>query len=180
MGPGDEQQQGRRGVSGGQRSRRRTKLPPRGPQSMRDGADALRAGLGDLGRGLGALVATFHEVVGPELARVATPTALRDGTLSIRCSSAAWAQTITMMELDLVDRLEPHLGRGVVTRIVARAGGPPPRVEAQPMLKPPPLDAATHARLEAMVAGIPDPDLRARMLAAAVATARRRATRREP
>lgn len=144
---------------------------------MQDASDALRAGLGGLGRGFGSVVATFHEVVGPDLARVATPTSLRDGTLTIRCSSAAWAQTITMMELDLVDRLAPRLGAGVVTRIVARAGGPPPRLEPQPAPAPPPLDEATTRRLEAMVAGIDDPDLRARMLAAAVATARRRAMR---
>ena len=146
---------------------------------MADGAEALRAGLGGLGRGFGSVVATFHEVVGPDLARVATPTALRNGTLSIRCSSSAWAQTISMMELDLVDRLAPRLGPGVVTRIVARAGGPPPRLEAQPRPEPPPVDEATKARMEALVAHIDDPELRAKMLAAAIATARRRAMRPE-
>ncbi|MCW2922050.1 MAG: hypothetical protein JWL76_1924 [Thermoleophilia bacterium] len=146
---------------------------------MADGAEALRAGLGGLGRGFGAVVATFHEVVGPDLARVATPTALRNGTLSIRCSSSAWAQTITMMELELVERLAPRLGRGTVTRIVARAGGPPPRLEAQPRPEPPPVDEGTRARMEALVAHIDDPALRAKMLAAAIATARRRAMRPE-
>ncbi len=155
-------------------------LPRRGPQSMRDGADALRARLSGLGRGFGSVVATFHEVVGPELARVATPTSLRDGTLMIRCSSAAWAQTISMMELDLVERLAPRLGRGTVTRLVARAGGPPPRLEPQPAPVPPPADADTTARMEALVAHIEDPELRARVLAAAIATARRRAMRPDP
>lgn len=155
-------------------------LPPRGPQSMRDASDALRAGLGRIGRGFGSIVATFHDVVGPDLAKVATPTSLREGTLTIRCSSSAWAQTLTMMELDLIDRLNQRLGRGVVTRIVARAGGPPPRLERQPEPVPPPIDAESEARLEAMVAHVEDPDLRARMLAAAVATARRRAMREEP
>ncbi len=154
-------------------------LPPRGPQSMADGAEALRVGLGQLGRGFGSVVATFHEVVGPELARVATPTGLRNGTLSIRCSSSAWAQTISMMELDLVERLAPRLGRGTVTHIVARAGGPPPRLEPQARPEPPAADEATIARMEAMVAHIEDPELRAKMLAAAIATARRRAMRPE-
>jgi hypothetical protein len=144
---------------------------------MQDGAEALRAGLGNLGRGFGSVVATFHEVVGPDLARVATPTSLRNNTLTIRCSSAAWAQTITMMELDLVERLAPRLGRGTVTRIVARAGGPPPRLEPQAPVEPPPVDEAVKARMEALVAHIEDPDLRARMLAAAIATARRRSMR---
>ena len=149
-------------------------LPRRGPQSMQDGTDALRAGLGQLGRGFGSVVATFHDVVGPDLARVATPTALRNGTLTIRCSSAAWAQTVSMMELDLVDRLAPRLGPGTVVRIVARAGGPPPELEPQPRPVPPPVDPATQARMEALVAHIDDPQLRAKMLAAAIATARRR------
>lgn len=154
-------------------------LPRRGPQSMQDGAAALRSGLGQLGRGFGSVVATFHEVVGPDLARVATPTALRSGTLTIRCSSAAWAQTISMMELDLVERLAPRLGAGTVVRIVARAGGPPPPLEPQARAEPPPVDPATQARMEALVAHIDDPLLRAKMLAAAIATARRRAMRPE-
>ena len=151
------------------------RLPRRGPQRMQDGSAALRAGLGSLGQGFGSVVATFHEVVGPEMARVATPTSLKAGTLTIRCSSAAWAQTITMMELDLIDRLAPRLGAGTVTHVVARAGGPPPRLEPDAPAPLQPVDPATQHRLEAMVAGIDDPDLRARMLAAAIATARRRA-----
>lgn len=147
---------------------------------MQDGAAALRSGLGRLGRGFGSIVATFHEVVGPELAKVATPTSLRDGTLTIRCASASWAQTISMMDLDLVARLAPRLGDGTVTRIVARAGGPPPQLDPPPSVEPPPIDEVTLSRLEATVASIPDEALRARMLAAAVATARRRAMRAEP
>jgi hypothetical protein len=147
---------------------------------MTDGAEALRSGLGQLGRGFGSVVATFAEVVGPELARVATPTSLKRGTLTIRCSSASWAQTINMMELDLVERLAPRLGRGRVTHIVARAGGQPPPLEPSP--KPPlaPLDELSRARLEQLVQHIEDPALRARVLAAAIATERRRVAPRKP
>jgi hypothetical protein len=42
---------------------------------------------------------------------------------------------------------------------------------------PPPVDPATQARMEALVAHIDDPQLRAKMLAAAIATARRRSMR---
>jgi hypothetical protein len=141
---------------------------------MKDGAAALREGLGQIGNGFGSIVATFHDVVGPELARVATPSSLKRGTLTIRCSSASWAQTINMMELDLLNRLEPRLGAGKVTRIVARAGGPPPPLERTnpPALQP--LDEATDERLEHLVAGIQDPALRERVLAAARATEQRR------
>ena len=148
-------------------------------QSFVDGAEALRSGLGEIGAGFGSVVATFHDAVGPELAKVATPTSLKRGTLTIRCSSASWAQTINMMELELLDRLEPRLGRGKVTRIVARAGGPPPPLEPS---TPPPLgtiDAATEDRLEHLVEGISDPALRDRILAAARASERRRRAGRD-
>jgi len=139
-----------------------------------DGSRALKSGLGQIGAGFGSVVATFHEVVGPDLARVATPTSLKRGTLTIRCSSASWAQTINMMELDLLERLEPRLGSGKVTRIVARAGGPPPPLEPTPIAPLGDLDAGTEQRLERMVAGIADPALRERVLAAARAMERRR------
>lgn len=141
---------------------------------MTDGADALRQRLGGMGHGFGDVVASFHEAVGPELARVATPTSLRRGTLTIRCSSSSWAQTINMMELELVERLRARLGRERVHRIVARAGGPAPPLE-QP--RPPrlePLDEATDSRLQGMVEGIRDDELRARVLAAARASEQRR------
>lgn len=149
-------------------------------RGMTDGADALRASLGEMGAGFGRLVATFHDAVGPDLARVATPTSLKRGTLTIRCSSASWAQTINMMELDLVERLAPRLGRGRVTRIVARAGGPPPPLEAAAAPPLAPLDPAAAERLEQLVEGIDDPDLRERVLAAARAVERRRRTGPDP
>jgi hypothetical protein len=144
---------------------------------MIDGAEPLRQLMGGLGKGFGSVVATFTEVVGPELARVATPTSLKRGTLTIRCSSASWAQTINMMELDLVERLAPRLGRGTVTHIVARAGGPTPAPEPPPKAPLPALPDSEEARLEQLVAHIEDPALRARVLAAARASERRRATR---
>jgi hypothetical protein len=147
---------------------------------MTDSTAALRAGLGAIGNGFGRIVATFHEAVGPDIARVATPTSLRGGTLTIRCSSAAWAQTVSMMELDLLERLAQRLGPGTVTRVVARAGGPaPPRPPASPAPSLGPLDELDAQRLEQLVAPISDPALRARMLAAATATTRRRAATRD-
>lgn len=145
---------------------------------MTDSTEALRRGLSGIGDGFGNVVAAFHQVVGPELARVATPSSLKRGTLTVRCSSASWAQTLTMMELDLVERLAPRLGRGTVTRIVARAGGPPPPLERHKEAPLEPLGADEEAACEALVAEIEDPELRARVLAAARASARRRARER--
>lgn len=151
---------------------------------MTDAATLLGRGFDEVGGGFGRIVTTFRQVVGPDLARVATPTALKRGTLTVRCSSASWAQTISMMELDLVDRLSARLGRGTIRRIVARAGGPAPQHDASPDRPPrpqlPQLDASTESRLEALVESIPDAALRERVLAAARATERRRAAGPNP
>ncbi|MCW2925490.1 MAG: hypothetical protein JWM98_2894 [Thermoleophilia bacterium] len=157
---------------------------PRSNNRMTDAASLLGRGFDDIGDGFGRIVTVFRDVAGPDLARVATPTSLKRGTLTVRCSSASWAQTVSMMELELVGRLSRRLGRGTVQRIVARAGGPPARVdEPQGVPRPAPLPqlpADQDARLEAMVAGIDDPVLRDRVLAAARAAAQRRAVGPNP
>ncbi len=151
---------------------------------MTDASTLLGRGFGQIGDGFGHVVTTFSAVVGPELSRVATPTSLKRGTLNVRCSSASWAQTISMMELDLVERLAGPLGRGTVRRIVARAGGsPPPQLEPDepPRAAPlPPLDAAAEHRLDALVEHIADPQLRSRVRAAAEASERRRCADANP
>jgi hypothetical protein len=141
-------------------------------------ASLLSGALGRLAGDLGRVVGAWPAVVGAQLARVSTPSGLRDGTLRIRCASASWAQTINGNELQLLDRLERELGKGVVRRIHARPGGPAPQLEPEPVKELlPDLDPVATARLEQLVAHIADPELRARLLAAATASARRRAMR---
>jgi hypothetical protein len=150
--------------------RRRNRLTP--------AAALLGDGLATVGGDLGRVVGVWPAVVGDRLARVTTPARLRDGTLQVRCASASWAQTLNGIEQELLERLDEQLGRGRVRRIHARAGGPAPRLDVEPPPPPlPPLAAGDREQLEQLVAHIDDPDLRARLLAAAVATARRRATR---
>jgi hypothetical protein len=140
-------------------------------------ASLLGDGLASVGGDLGRVVGIWPAVVGERLARVTTPARLRDGTLQVRCASASWAQTLGGIELQLLERLDRQLGPGRVRRIHARAGGPAPRLEVE---KPPPplapLAPGDKAQLEQLVAHVEDPDLRARLLAAAVASTRRRAT----
>lgn len=148
---------------------------------MTDASGVLRASLLGMGGELGAIVAAFAQAVGPQLAAHATPSRLQGGTLTVRCSSAAWAQTIALREQELVERLAPLLGDGVVRRIHARAGGiapaPTPAARAvahPPAAPPPPLAAGRERELEHLVAHIDDPTLRARVLDAARASERRR------
>ncbi len=143
-------------------------------------ADLLPGGLGSIAGDLGRIVGSWQRIVGPRLAAVSTPASLRDGTLRVLCASASWAQALAGMELDVLDRIAGEVGTGVVTRLHARAGGPAPRLEPEPAPPAQPLaDLPEHEqqRLESMVESIDDAQLRARLLAAAVASERRRRNR---
>jgi len=55
--------------------------------------------------------------VGPALAAQATPTAARDGVVSVTCASAVWAHELTLMSGELIGRLDVHLGSGTVREL---------------------------------------------------------------
>jgi predicted nucleic acid-binding Zn ribbon protein len=48
--------------------------------------------------------------VGEQLAAVAAPVSERDGTVTIECADAVWAQELDMMQGTLLDRLREALG----------------------------------------------------------------------
>jgi len=159
---------------------------PSQPSDFTDAAELTGRRLDGVGRGFGEVVRVFHEVVGADLARMATPVKLRrdhktgEQTLVVRCVSASWAQQIGFMELDLLDRLRSALPAFTATRIHARAGAPAPRPVAPP---PPELTSLTPERaayLTHLTETISDPELRARVLAAALAAERRRLTPPQP
>jgi predicted nucleic acid-binding Zn ribbon protein len=63
--------------------------------------------------------------VGPVIAREATPTTERGGTLTVACRSSVWAQELDLMGPELVAKLNAALGG---ERIVAlRCVAAPPR-----------------------------------------------------
>ncbi len=61
-------------------------------------------------RGLAAAQASWAEVVGEQLAAVATPVSERAGTLTIECADAVWAQELDLMQEQLLERLRAQLG----------------------------------------------------------------------
>lgn len=149
---------------------------PRRDLHLTDAAAVLARTLGGVGAGFGAIVAGWSSAVGTELAAVTTPVSLRGRELRIRCSSAAWAQSVNLMEQQLLEQLRAHSHLPPVDRIIARAGAAP----TAPSTKPPPeraphpqLDAASQLRIDEMVAGIDNPQLRAQVRAAAAAISRR-------
>jgi predicted nucleic acid-binding Zn ribbon protein len=54
--------------------------------------------------------AAWEEAVGEQLAAVATPVSERDGTVTIECADAVWAQELDLMQKTLLERLRSAVG----------------------------------------------------------------------
>jgi predicted nucleic acid-binding Zn ribbon protein len=60
----------------------------------------------------------WERTAGPVLAQAAQ----RAGTVTILCSSAVWAQELSLMETELLDRLNSALGEELLCALRCRAG----------------------------------------------------------
>ena len=56
----------------------------------------------------------WRETAGATLMEEAEPVSERDGTVTMACRSAVWAQELTMLAPDLVERLNGVLGEAAV------------------------------------------------------------------
>ncbi|MCD2193136.1 DciA family protein [Actinomycetospora endophytica] len=63
----------------------------------------------------GSVFGRWAELVGPEVAEHATPTALRDGELTVQADSTAWATQLRLLQRQLLAKIAAGLGNGVVT-----------------------------------------------------------------
>jgi predicted nucleic acid-binding Zn ribbon protein len=59
----------------------------------------------------------WEDVVGAAIAAEAQPASERDGTLTVACRSALWAQEIELSSGDLLERLNAALGGGGAGRL---------------------------------------------------------------
>jgi hypothetical protein len=87
--------------------------PP--PTRLGDALDAVVRGLG--GGGIDAIVLVherWDELVGPEVARVSRPAALRDGRLAVTVAGPAWADHLRWSEAEILARLDQLVGAGTV------------------------------------------------------------------
>jgi len=71
--------------------------------------------------GLAALQRVWPEAVGEVIAAQAHPSAERDGSVTVTCSSSVWAQELTLMGPELADRLNAALGAAIVRQLRCRA-----------------------------------------------------------
>jgi predicted nucleic acid-binding Zn ribbon protein len=61
---------------------------------------------------LAEIQAAWPEACGEAIAAASEPVAERQGTVTIACSSGAWAQELEFMQDDLLTRLEAVVGEG--------------------------------------------------------------------
>lgn len=59
---------------------------------------------------LAAVQTAWSAAVGERLAAVAQPSSERDGTLTVECADAVWAQELDLMQGTLLERLKEELG----------------------------------------------------------------------
>ncbi|MDH4352389.1 MAG: DciA family protein [Actinomycetota bacterium] len=66
---------------------------------------------------VGGVEGRWDQVVGPDLAAHCRPDGCRDGVLTVRAESTAWATQVRLLAPTLVARLNADLGDGTVTRV---------------------------------------------------------------
>jgi len=59
----------------------------------------------------------WRETVGPAIAAEAEPTGERGGVVTVSCSASVWAQELDLMAPAIVERLNPALRTGRVSRL---------------------------------------------------------------
>jgi predicted nucleic acid-binding Zn ribbon protein len=62
----------------------------------------------------------WQSAAGEAVAQAAQPTAERSGTVTIVCSAAVWAQELTLMSSQLIERLNSALGEELVSELRCR------------------------------------------------------------
>jgi predicted nucleic acid-binding Zn ribbon protein len=74
---------------------------------------------------LAEVQSVWPEVAGGELARAASPVSERQGSLTVACESAVWAQELELLAAELSTRLNSRLTQGAVVRLRFVVGSGP-------------------------------------------------------
>jgi predicted nucleic acid-binding Zn ribbon protein len=64
----------------------------------------------------------WEQAVGAVIAQASSPTAERDGVLTVICADAVWAAELDLMSSELVAGLNRALGEELIARLRCRSG----------------------------------------------------------
>jgi predicted nucleic acid-binding Zn ribbon protein len=64
----------------------------------------------------------WEGVAGPTIAAAARPTGEREGVLTVTCEASVWAQELTLIQGDLLPRLNAALGAEAIRELRCRTG----------------------------------------------------------
>ncbi len=113
---------------------------------------------------LAALTAAWPEVVGDAIARQAWPLRIaRDGTLHVATSSATWANELSFLAAEILERLQARIGPDAPSRLRCAVGPVPESAadEPEPTVEPPPeVPAEIGEEADSAASAIDDPELR--------------------
>jgi predicted nucleic acid-binding Zn ribbon protein len=70
---------------------------------------------------LAAIQRAWPDVVGAAIAAECEPVSERGGVVTVVCTSSVWAQELSFMALDLVERINAELGSSRVRELKCRA-----------------------------------------------------------
>ena len=102
------------------------------------------------------ILADWAALAGPQLAAMAEPLRLSNGTLTLACHGVA-AMELTLMAPVLIERLNSQIGRAAVQRLAFVQRAPRLTLPVVRRTPPPPVPAAAQATL----ATVPEGDLQA-------------------
>lgn len=101
------------------------------------------------------------EQIGPPLTDHAEPSAFRKGRLTLRVRSPAWMTELSMMEGEIVQRVNRGLAKPLVVEVRLRLGTPGPRRAPRPPPAPPRLSPRQADQVAAWCAGLRNDAVRA-------------------
>jgi predicted nucleic acid-binding Zn ribbon protein len=91
------------------------------PRPLSGALDRLSASLAPATT-LARVQEVWADATGAAIAAAAHPTAERDGVLTVRCEAAVWAQELTLIEADLLPRINAALGAETIRELRCRTG----------------------------------------------------------
>ncbi len=90
----------------------------RSPQALGDALEQLAQDL-DIAKPLNryAVLTSWGEIVGEQIAKVATAERVEDGVLIVRVTTAPWRAELSLRRAEILEKVAARVGKGVVREI---------------------------------------------------------------